>query len=407
MAKQVHKLSARQVETIKEPGRHSDGGNLYLIVTPSGSRNWSFMYRHQGKQKEMGLGSAGKAGVSLAAARALAQSARDALADGRDPLSDRKASEAGQQKIKTFGKAADDKLATLAKKWRNDKHARQWKYCLETLAAPLRSMPCHQIATEDVLKVLQPVWNRIPETGARLRSRIEAVLSAAAVQGFCSGPNPARWRGHLDQVLSPRKATDRGNHPSLPYAELPAFIADLRTKEALAARALELTILCATRTSETLKAKWPEIDFDRKLWIIPGERMKMGKEHRIPLPPRALAILKELKAASYSEWIFPGSAPRNPLSNMAMTMQMRRMKKGEYSVHGMRASFKTWSREETHFPIGISEAALAHAIEDKTERAYDRSELIEKRRALMLAWGEFLDGKKTAKIIPLSRGAKR
>ena len=260
LAREINKLSARTVETLKQAGRHSDGGNLYLSISDNGGRRWVFMYRFGGKQREMGLGSAGKAGTSLASARGLATEARLALRAGLDPLEARKAARLASRNIPTFGECADSYVQSHRNSWRSSKHAAQWKMTLITYCVPIRALPVDRIDTDAVLKVLQPIWEKLPETAKRLRGRMENVLDAAAVRGFRSGENPARWRGHLQNLLSKPKGLTRGHHAALPYEKMPNFMAQLRNRQSLAAQALELIILTACRSGEVRNARWEEIE---------------------------------------------------------------------------------------------------------------------------------------------------
>ncbi|MEP1208552.1 MAG: integrase arm-type DNA-binding domain-containing protein [Rhizobiaceae bacterium] len=283
MAREINKLTARFVDAANKPGRHSDGGNLYLSISPKGSKRWVFFYRIAGRQREMGLGSASRAGVSLATARERAADARAILASGRDPLEVKKTERRKNQDVPSFGEWADAYVETHRAGWRNKKHADQWAMTLTRYCASIRDLPVSEVDTDAVLEVLQPIWERLPETAQRLRGRIENVLDAAKSRGLRTGENPARWRGHLSNLLSKPKKLSRGHHAALAYAELPAFMAELKLRKSNAARALEFTILTASRTSEVLNASWCEFDFDKAVWTIPEARMKAGREHRVPL----------------------------------------------------------------------------------------------------------------------------
>jgi integrase len=345
------------------------------------------MYRFRGRQREMGLGSASRAGVSLARARELATAARTTLAAGGDPLKTRKAERA----VPTFGECADAYVEAHRASWRNEKHVAQWKMTLTTYCAPIRCMPVSEVDTEAVLKVLKPIWDLLPETASRLRGRIEKVFDAAAVRGFRTGENPARWRGHLQSLLSRPKVLIRGHHAALHYEKLPKFVAQLRVRSAIAARALEFTILTACRSNEVLSARWEEIDLSKAIWAIPAHRMKAGKEHRVPLSEQAVAILAALEETRISDFVFPGNAHAKPLSGMAMAMQLRRMKVTDITVHGFRSTFRDWASETTSFPHEVCEQALAHTIGNKTEAAYRRGDLFEKRRQLMADWANYCE----------------
>jgi integrase len=387
------KLTVRKVESAK-PGKYSDGGNLYLIVSETGSRKWVLRFTWRGRAKEMGLGSV--AGVPLADAREKAASARRKIAQGLNPIDERKR-DGG---IPTFGKMADDVWETLAAGFRNAKHKAQWKSTLENYAAPLRAKPVDTIGTDDVLAVLKPIWTIKAETASRVRGRIEKVLDAAKAKGFRNGENPARWRGHLDHLLPRPSKLARGHHAAMPYEDIAAFIAKLQKREATAALALELCILTAARSGEVLGMQWPEIDLEKKLWTAPANRMKAGREHRVPLSPRAVAILRQLEKLKAGEFVFPGQQVRNkPLSNMAMEMVLRRMKIGDATVHGFRSSFRDWAGNVSNFPREVVETALAHVIGDKAEQAYRRSDALEKRRKLMDQWAAYCSAPKTGNVV--------
>ncbi|RWO12345.1 MAG: DUF4102 domain-containing protein [Mesorhizobium sp.] len=388
MARTLHKLSDVAVKAEKASGRHSDGGGLYLWVSPSGSKSWLFMWARDGKRREMGLGAYPT--VSLAKARARAVDCRSAVEEGRDPIAE-KAREAEP----TFGECADKYIATIKSEWRNAKHEYQWNQTLTSFCESIRPKRVSTITTEDVLEVLAPIWQAKAETASRLRGRIERVLEFAKVKGWRSGENPAAWRGNLRNLLPKRQRLQRGHQPAMPYAEIPAFTARLRKAEAMAARALEFTILTVARSGETLGATWPEIDFKGNLWNVPKERMKAGAPHTVPLSVEALAILKALheQRQEGQQFIFTRDS-ENPLSNMAMMMLLRRMKQTEITVHGFRSGFRDWCGDATTFPREVAEAALAHKVGDAVERAYRRSDALEKRRKLMQAWAVYLSSTK-------------
>lgn len=398
MARQIDRLNARKVATISKPGRHADGGGLYLVVEPNGAKRWAFLFRRQGRLREMGLG--GLNSVPLATAREFAADCRKVVATGGDPIADRKA--VGSE-APTFGSLADQFLETKGSGWRNEKHRAQWKMTLTRYAAPLRKHRVDAIATEDILAVLKPVWTEKPETASRLRGRIEQVLDAARAAGHRSGENPARWKGHLDQLLSKRQKLTRGHHKALAFRDVPAFVATLRERPAIAARALEFLILTAARSGEALGARWSEVDLDAKVWTVPKERMKADREHRVPLSERALEILAEVKKLGSADLVFPGERPRKPLSNTSMLMLLRRMKM-DITAHGFRSSFRDWAGDATTFSREVAEAALAHVVGDDTEQAYRRSDALAKRRKLMDAWARFC-GAKPAKVVQLRPGA--
>lgn len=388
----IGKLTARTVATAK-PGRHGDGGGLWLIVSETGAKRWAYRFTIAGKVSELGLGSADD--VSLAVARDMAAEARKLAKAGKSPVDARREQELVETGKPTFGKCADDFLAAKSSEWRNEKHRAQWAMTLTKYAEPLRSKPVDEIDTEAVLEVLTPLWQRTPETASRLRGRIEVVLDAARARGFIprNEANPARWRGHLDKLLPKPSKLSRGHHAAMPYAEVPAFIARLREREALAALAMELTILTAARSGEVLEARWAEIDISAKVWTVPADRMKAGREHRVPLAGRVLGILERLSETRTGEFVFPGQRVGRPLSNMAMEMVLRRMGVNDVTVHGFRSAFRDWAGNETHFAREVAEAALAHVVGDKAEQAYRRGDALEKRRELMEAWSRYCEPK--------------
>ena len=386
-------LTARTIDTAKEPGRYSDGNGLYLVVRPGGSKQWVFLYRRDGRLKEMGLGSPAK-GVTLAMARNLRDEARTVMARGADPLEVRRQSEQAILGIPTFGAYALALVERIEEGFSNPKHRQQWRNTLETYCGPIWSLPIDCIDTAGVLACLTPIWQAKPETASRVRGRIERVLNAAKAERLRIGENPAAWRGHLDATLPKPGKLTRGHHAALPYADMPTFMADLRARPALAAMALELAVLTATRTSEVLNARWSEIDLDAGLWTIPAERMKARREHRQALSKRALAIVKELSAARSSEYVFPGQKPGKPLSNMAMLMLLERMgKRGAITSHGFRSTFSDWASEVSPYSSELRETALAHTIGNKAEAAYRRGDALEKRRAMMEAWAQWCEPK--------------
>ena len=413
MARTMHKLTAIEAETISKPGRHSDGGGLYLSISSEGRRRWVFLYTWRGKLREAGLGRAkekktrdleSRDAVSLKVARDKAAEGRELVRRGVDPISEW--NKPGPERVPTFGEVADNFLEVQKPAWRNDKHKAQWAMTLTRYCKQIRETPVNEIDTEAVLLVLKPLWTRAPETASRLRGRVEAVLDAAKARGFIgrNEANPARWRGHLDKLLPKRSKLTRGHHAAMEYARLPAFLADLRTRPATAARALEFCILTATRSGEALAARWDEIDIDAKVWTVPAARTKAAREHKVPLTDRALAILAEMEKAKSGECVFPGQNPSKPLSNMAFEMLLRRIKL-PVTTHGFRSSFRDWADNETHFPREIAEHALAHVIGDKAEQAYRRETALARRRELMDAWARFCDDGAGENVLAFKRPA--
>jgi integrase len=394
MARQLHTLSARTVASLTKPGRHSDGGGLYLNITHSGARSWVFMWKAGGKRREMGLGALRD--VPLAKARERAAEVRQKLADGLDPIAARD----NKPKLMTFGEAADALIESMSSSWRNEKHRAQWKMTLTAYCEPLRCKPVTDIGTEDVLKVLQPLWTTKPETASRLRERMERVFDFARARGQGNGENPARWRGHLDAVLPKRAKLTRGHHKAMPFDEVPAFMTALGDRDGIAARALEFAILTAARSGEVMGARWDEFDLEARVWMVPATRMKAGRVHRVPLSARAVEILREMQQKRFSDLVFPGTKPGRPLSVMALEMVLRRMKV-DVTVHGFRSAFRDWAGERTHFPREVAEAALAHLVGDAVERAYRRGDALEKRRELMDAWANFLEQQHQGNVVRL------
>jgi integrase len=397
MLRAIGRLTALKVEKAKKPGMYADGGGLYLRVTPEGARNWVLRYMLNRKPRWMGLGPLALYGLADARARAL--DARRKRHDGIDPIDERRAERARQRldaaKAIMFTQCAESYIASHKAGWRSEKHKYQWSATLSTYAYPvIGALPVQAVDTTLVLKVLEPIWTAKPETASRVRQRMENILDFAKVLGYRDGENPARWRGHLDKLLPARSRVREVEHlAALPYAELPAFLASLRTREAIAARGLEFLILTAARTGEVIGARWNEIDLLDKTWTVPAARMKARREHRVPLSARALAILQVMRAVRHGvagdAFVFPGHKPGTGLSNTAFLMLMRRMGRGDLTAHGFRATFKTWASERTKSQNEIAEAALAHIIGDKVEQAYRRGDLFEKRRQLMQQWAMF------------------
>lgn len=396
MARKINRLNARAVAIITKHGRHADGGGLYLSISPNGGRRWVFLYRWHGKPTEIGFGSARD--VTLARARELAGQARTKLAEKINPKDGRKPTDGA-----TFGECADRVIQAMRPSWRNSKHAAQWEMTLREYAAPLRRLPVDKIGTDDVLSALKPLWNEKPETASRLRGRIERVLDAAKAQGLRTGDNPARWRGHLDQLLPKRQRLTRGHHAAMRYVDVPAFMAELQSRPATAALALEFAILTAARSGEVLGARWEEFDLDRALWTVPAARMKAGREHRVPLSRRALKIAKAMREGRDADFVFPGQKSGKPLSVMALEMVLRRMKTNDVTVHGFRSAFRDWAAECTNFTNEVCEAALAHVIENKAEAAYRRGDLFDKRCKLMEAWAVYCAAPKSGKVVAFRR----
>ncbi|MFC3816392.1 tyrosine-type recombinase/integrase [Lysobacter sp. GCM10012299] len=390
MATKKKPITTDKQVKVAAAGKHGLGGNLYLFVAPTGSRSWVFRYMQTGKAREMGLGSYPL--VSLAEARQKAEEARDKTAKRQDPLKVRAAQKAAQSEIPTFWEAAEAHITSHKAGWANPKHVAQWTSTLREYAKPyIGHLPINEIGIDDVLKALTPIWETKNETASRVRMRVEAVISSASVGKAWAKPNPAQWRGVLSHKLpKPSKVKKVEHFTALPYKQLPGFMTKLDKQEGVASIALAFTILTAARTGMTIGAKWKEID--GKLWTIPAERMKAGKEHVVPLPEAALKLLKELpKPHNPEEFIFPGGSEGH-LSNMAMPAVLRRMKV-DVTVHGFRSTFKDWASETTSYANEVSEAALAHTIKNRSEAAYRRGGLLEKRKRLMQDWATYTSTK--------------
>ena len=414
-------LTALTAKSLKHPGgkqrpaRFGDGDGLYLQVTPGGAKSWLFRYMLRGKEREMGLGPSGEPpeGVPLAKARVLAAEARAVLRAGLDPIDARVTAREAKEKAtadakeRTFKAAATLLVESKRPGWRNPKHGAQWLATLEAYAFPvIGETPVAEVDTAAVLRVLRPIWERVPETASRVRQRVEAVLDAARVKGWRTGENPARWKGHLaGELPQPRKVKRVEHRPALPWERMGEFMAALDKRDGIAALALRFVILTAARTGEVRGMRWREVDLDAKVWTVPGERMKAGKTHRVPLSPAALAVLETVRPLSKvaTDLVFPTTRKNAPLSDMALSEVVRRMNEGgepgarprwcdaegrAVVPHGFRASFRMWAGETRPEGREVVEMALAHSIKDKAEAAYARSDLLEKRRPLMVAWAE-------------------
>jgi integrase len=412
MARKVHRLSALAVSRESRPGMYPDGAGLYLQVSPAGTRSWIFRYTMGGRTRDMGLGSARD--VSLAEARTKALEARKLKAAGIDPIAakegqaaERRAAAARQI---TFKEAAEAYVKAHNPAWRNAKHGAQWLNTLKAYAFPtIGNLSVQAIESGHVVKVLEPIWDKKTETATRLRGRIERILDWAAARGYRQGDNPARWRGHLQSLLAaPGKLQKVQHHPALPYAEIGAFFAKLRTENGLAADALRLLIVTATRTSEVIAARWPEFDLDAGVWTIPANRIKSGREHRVPLTEQAVTLLRSLarlrRDDAETDFVFPGRGKKH-LSNGAILALLDRMERGDITAHGFRSTFRDWAAECTNFSREVAEMALAPVIADKTEAAYRRGDLFEKRRRLMDAWAAYVTAPQrgTNAAVPIRR----
>ena len=412
MPKKISKaLTPLQVKNAK-PGRHADGEGLHLLVKSSGARSWVYRFMLNSVARDVGLSRCPEAiellhktggdDLTLSQARGIASLYRMRVKLGIDPLAERQEAVAAAKAEKqaeraaavTFKAMAETFITTKEGSWSNAKHRQQWRNTLITYAFPiLGDMRVGDIETSHVLRVLEPIWDKRAETASRVRGRIESILDAAKVRGYRTEENPARWRGHLAQILPARTKLSRGHHKAAPYVEVPKILKALRSHRAVGALALEFTILTAARTGEVLGATWEEVDLLKGIWIIPAHRMKAGREHRVPLSDQALAILRSVEKLGKAH-VFPGQRG-GPMSNMAMLMLLRRMDT-DVAVHGFRSSFRDWAAECTGYSHEVCEMALAHTISNKAEAAYRRGDLFEKRRRLMADWAVYCEERQAA-----------
>jgi integrase len=327
--------------------------------------------------------------VSLAEAREAARDARRLVRDGKDPIAERRASRATKAKAKTVEEAGRAHIEARRAGWRNEKSAEQWEQSLATYVYPvIGDMKVGAVEVADVLRVLAPIWTEKPETASRVRNRLELIFDAAKALGWRSGENPARWRGHLDKLLPARAKVARVEHfAAMPYREIAGLMSDLRRQESVAPRALEFAVLTVARTGEALGAQWAVVDLEQRIWVIPAQRSKTAVEHRVPLSGQAVAILREMEAIRVNDFVFPGR--RGPLSGVMLRLALKRVGRGDVTVHGMRSAFRDWAGNETRFPRELCEEALAHITSGAVERAYRRGDALEKRRKLMDAWAAY------------------
>jgi integrase len=398
MAKEIERLTPFRVKALTTPGRYADGNRLYLAIGKNGSKSWSYIYRWHGRTREAGLGSVSN--VTLKSARAKAKEGGEFLARKPpiDPLTEWRRTEG--ERIPTFAESARVYLEHKTGAWRSPKQRRQVGAALAGRCSAIDRIPVDKVTTADILKVVKPIWDRTPDAALRLRGHIEGLLNVARAHGHIDkdAANPARWRGHLELLLPKRPATNGRHFDAMSYAELPAFVADLRQWRGAgsggyytAAYALEFLILTATRSSETLGALWSEIDWEARIWRLSAERMKAGRPHDIPLSMTALAILESMQKFGSNPLIFPGARKFIPAPGKTFERLLTRMGR-ETTTHGFRSSFRDWAGDKTDFPREVAEAALAHAVGDATERAYRRGDALEKRRALMEMWASFIEG---------------
>lgn len=389
MPKTVERLTPLKVKSLHEKGDYADGGGLYLTVSDSGAKSWIFRYSNQGRRREMGLGSVTK--VGLADARKLAERASSTLALGLDPLDQRRELRLKGSNAPTFSACAEQYIASHRPAWKNLKHGQQWENTLKTYAYPvIGDLTTDRITTDQILEILEPIWLEKAETATRVRGRIESILDWARTKGLREGENPARLKGHIDHLLPPSRKSKRVKHHAfLPWEDAPAFYSDLADMEGFAPKALKLVILTALRCGNVANADWKEIDLNKQVWTIPGEKMKTGVEFRVPLSSEALQVIKSLPQTS--KFLFPGPEDR-PMTIAALTAVKNRMGHKKITVHGFRTTFRTWASDSAHAPREVSESALAHVLENKVEASYARTDHLERRRELMEKWAKYLRG---------------
>ena len=393
------KLTTKGVQKLvreSKPGLTNDGDGLYLKIGKGGGASWIYRFRWSGKLRDMGLGS--YADTSLSEAREIASEQRKLVKQGIDPLSAREQKADTEAGPVTFTHCAARYIQSHRRSWRNAKHARQWVSTLKTYVRPvIGNLPVEEVTTQDILKILTPIWTAKNETAKRVQGRIENVLDFAAAHEYRDPVNPARWRGHLDKLLAkPSRIQKVNHHPAMPYEQVAAFMNSIQHYNSMSSKALQFLILTATRTSEVLNAEWHEIDIAKSTWQIPATRMKANREHRVPLSSQAVDLLLTLPRMKGNNHIFPGMKTGRPLSNMSLLQFMRGLgygpngEQGYFVPHGFRSSFRDWTGEVTSYPRDVAEMALAHAIENKVEAAYRRGDLFEKRRAMMQEWADYI-----------------
>ncbi len=428
MPKIAKEMGPLDVKRLAHPGGEGNatfavGGvsGLMLQITPAGGKSWLLRTKVGEKRREIGLGSYPEIGV--AAARDRAREAKEKIRSGIDPIEERKAARAAlaaaQQRGMTFASAVDRYLAAKLTEFKNPKHRQQWENTLATYATPhIGAMLVSEIAVQDVLRVLEPIWSTKTETATRVRGRIEAVLAWATVKGHRSGDNPAKWEGNLKETLpKAAKVAKSDNHPAVQLGDVARWFSALRGRDGIGSRALEFTALTAARSGEVRGATWSEIDLDAGVWIVPGNRMKAGKEHRVALSGAAISLLKALPRFKGNDLVFP-AARGGALSDMTLSATMKRIHDADVAngkqgfvdrvsrrpavPHGLRSTFRDWAAERTSYPSEMAEIALAHTIGNKVEAAYRRGDMFEKRRNMARAWADFLAGKDTkGEVVPL------
>ena len=397
----AHKLSALTISKMSKPGVYGDGAGLYIRVTESGSKHWIHRFTLSGKAHWMGLGPYPE--ITLEKARQATLDARRLGLEGINPITERDAEKARKHGAITFQECADQYIASHRSGWKNPKHIDQWTNTIATYCGPIiGKLPVNEVTVGLIMRVLDPIWATKAETASRLRGRIESILDWATVRGYRTGDNPARWKGQLDHLLPKASRVKRiTHHAALAYAEMGEFMGKLHQQAGNGAKALEFAILTACRSGEVRLATWEEINLKDRVWIIPAERMKAGKEHRIPLSDAAIAVLKQMDQST--NLIFPGRSEGRPLSDMSLTAVLRRMNRGDLTAHGFRSTFRDWASESTAYPRDVAEMALAHAIGDKVEAAYRRGDLFTKRTRMMEDWARFCNQTQSGAVLPLKR----
>ena len=409
MARSINRLSSRSVTSKNKRGRYADGGGLYLQVSDNEAKSWLFRFMLNGKSREMGLGSLHT--ISLAEARDEALQCRKQLRDGIDPIDARKLKRGLAQvdaaTVMTFKACAENYISSHSAGWKNIKHMSQWQNTLKTYVYPeFGDLPVQLVDTGMVLRVIEPIWTTKTETANRIRARIEAILDWAAARKYREGENPARRKGHMEILLPARSKVQKvKHHAALSYPQIGMFMATLREQTAVSSSGLEFLILTAARTGEVIGATWNEIDLDNEIWIVPGDRMKNGKEHRVPLSSASIEVLRRMESIAVSNYVFPGGKNNRPLSNMAFLQLLKRMGHGDLTGHGFRSTFRDWVAERTNYPNEVAEMALAHTVGDKVEAAYRRGDMFDKRRHLLDDWSGFcakLQAGSGGNIVPIT-----
>jgi integrase len=397
----AQKFSDLSVKKLSKPGVYGDGAGLYIRVTETGSKHWIHRFTLDGKAHWMGLGPYPE--ITLAEARQKTLDARRVKLAGNNPIAERDAENAKKRGAITFQECADQYIASHRSGWKNSKHVSQWSNTIATYCGPIiGTVPVKAVDVALIMRVLDPIWTTKAETASRLRGRIESILDWATVRGYREGDNPARWKGQLDHLLPNISRVKRiTHHAALGYAEMAELMLTLRQQAGIAAKALEFTILTACRSGEARLATWEEIDLNSRVWVIPGERMKAGKEHRVPLSDAAIAVLNQMDQTT--KYIFPGRSEGRPLSDMSLSSVLRRMGRDDLTVHGFRSTFRDWASESTAYARDVAEMALAHSIGNKVEAAYRRGDLFTKRTRMMADWAEFCNKTQGGAVLPLKR----